>query len=84
MADVIFWSIWILLGIIMLIFYGRTKRPIRNATIGMTLGGIGIVGIHYLGGYIGISLALNLFNTMISLLLGLPGVVLLIIGNYLI
>ena len=83
MYNAVFWSIWAIIGIIMLIFYGRTKRPVKNAVVGMSLGGIGLVGVHFLGGYIGITLALNLFNTTISLLLGVPGVILLVVGNFL-
>ena len=83
MYNAVFWSIWAIIGIIMLIFYGRTKRPVKNAVVGMSLGGIGLVSVHFLGGYIGITLALNLFNTTISLLLGVPGVILLVVGNFL-
>lgn len=81
MNDIIFWSIWAVLGIIMLIFYGRTKKPFKNALIGMILGGIALVGVHFVGDGIGISLTLNLFNTMVSLILGIPGVVMLVVLN---
>ena len=83
MKDAIFWAVWIILGVIMLVFYGKTKRPVKNAAIGMTLGGVGLLGVHFLGGYFGLTLSLNLFNTMVSLILGIPGVVLLTVGNVL-
>ena len=82
MNNAILWSVLAMVGIIMLIFYGRTKRPVKNAVIGMSLGGISLVGVHFLGSYIGITMALNLFNTAISLLLGIPGVLMLVVGNF--
>lgn len=79
METILFWLVWVLLGIIMLIYYGRSKKPVRNAFIGMATGGAGLLGVHFLGGYIGLSLSLNLFNTLVSLLLGIPGVILLLV-----
>ena len=57
MYNAVFWSIWAIIGIIMLIFYGRTKRPVKNAVVGMSHGGIGLVRVHFIGGNIGNTLA---------------------------
>ena len=81
METIIFWVIWALVGAIMLAYYAHTRKPFRNALIGMTTGGLGLLGVHFFGETLGIGLALNLLNTMVSLVLGLPGVVMLVIFN---
>lgn len=76
MNDVIFKAIWVLLGIIMLRYYAKRKHTVKSAFFGMLSGGTVLVIMHYFGSHIGFSPPLNLFNTMISLVLGVPGVIL--------
>lgn len=71
----------IVLGIIIFSFYARSKKPIKNALIGMITGGIGLIVVNLFGSIISISLSLNIFNTVVALLLGIPGVVFMVIGK---
>lgn len=82
MNDYIFKFIWIAIGIIMLRIYAKRKSTIKSALFGMLSGGAALILLHYFGGYIGFSPPLNLFNTMVSLLLGIPGLTLIVIANY--
>jgi len=68
-----FTAIWFFFGIVMLKFYSRRNRTVASAFIGMMSGGISLVALHFLGSYIGITVPVNLFNTAVSLVLGIPG-----------
>ncbi|MGN0613266.1 MAG: pro-sigmaK processing inhibitor BofA family protein [Porcipelethomonas sp.] len=83
MNEYIFKGIWVIAGIIMLRFYAKRKNTVRSAFFGMISGGIALVLLHYFGGYIGFTPPVNLFNTMVSLILGIPGVVLIAAVNLL-
>lgn len=69
-------------GVIMLIYYARSKKPISSALKGMATGGLGLVLIHLFGGVL--SLPLSLFNLAWSLILGLPGVVLAVLLKFIV
>lgn len=81
MKEYIFIGIWIILGIIMLRFYAKRKHTVKSAFAGMMSGGIALVAVHYLGNYIGITVPVNLFNTAVSLILGIPGAALITAVN---
>lgn len=49
----------------------------------MTAGVIALLVIWYFGDIININMPLSIFNTGVSLILGIPGVVLLVLGQYL-
>ena len=83
MNDVIFKGIWVLLGIIMLRYYAKRKHTVKSAFFGMLSGGTVLVIMHYFGSHIVFTPPLNLFNTMISLVLGVPGVILISAVNLL-
>lgn len=82
MTNIIYWGIWAVLGVAMLLFYRATKRPVKNALIGMLTGGGGLIAMHFLGGGIGAALSLSFFNVLVALILGLPGIGLLTIMNF--
>ncbi len=73
MNDYIFKFIWIIAGIIMIRFYAKRKSTVKSALIGMVSGGAALIILHYYGHYIGVSPPVNLFNTVVSLVLGIPG-----------
>lgn len=73
----IFWGIWIVLGLAMLIFYARSRHPVRAALLGMAPGGAALLAAHFWGGALGASLTVNLLHTIAALILGLPGVLML-------
>lgn len=81
MNDIIFKGIWILTGIIMLRYYAKRKHTIKSAFFGMLSGGTALILMHYFGSHVGFSPSLNLFNTMVSLVLGIPGVILITAVN---
>ncbi len=81
MNDIIFKGMWILAGIIMLRYYAKRKHTIKSVFFGMLSGGMVLMLMHYFGSHIGFSPPLNLFNTMISLVLGIPGVILITAVN---
>ena len=74
-------STGIICCLIMIIYYIKSEHPIKNALKGMISGGLALVIISFFGYKINIEMPLSFFNTGISLILGVPGVVLLILGN---
>ena len=82
-GNVIFYIILIVLAIIMICYYMRSYKPAKASFQGMISGAIGLLGVHFLGGYIGIYLPINLFTTVVSLILGIPGIVgMIILQNF--
>lgn len=81
MNDLIFKGIWVLAGLIMLRYYAKRKHTVRSALSGMASGGAALMLMHYFGDYIGFTPPLNLFNTAVSLILGIPGVALITCVN---
>ncbi|MGN0622002.1 MAG: pro-sigmaK processing inhibitor BofA family protein [Porcipelethomonas sp.] len=81
MNDIFFKSIWIAAGIIMLVYYGRRKKTFISAFFGMTSGCAALVLLHYFGDHIGFCPDINMFNTVISLVLGIPGTALIMVAN---
>jgi len=69
------------IGVVMAIYYLRAKKPVATAFKGMFSGGLALVIASYLGAYLNISLALSFFNTIIALALGVPGVILMVVGK---
>ena len=67
MNDVIFWSVWAGLALVMILYYFRRKHPIRSMLAG-TIGG------HLFG----FTPALNALHLLQSAILGIPGVILMI------
>lgn len=74
--------IGIITGIIMLAFYLKTDHPIKNAFKSMFAGACVLLLVSFFGKYVDFELPLSFFNTGVSLLLGIPGVVLLVIGHF--
>ena len=72
-AELIFYGAFALAGIVMLIHFMRSGKPVTTALKGMASGGLGLVLLHFFGEQIGLALPLNLFTVFISLTLGLPG-----------
>ncbi len=72
----------ILTGIIMCIYYIKSKNPVKNAFKGMLSGAVAFLIVCYFGHYININLPLSFFNTGVSLILGVPGVILMIVGKF--
>ena len=82
MYGIIYKAVWVILGIIMIVYYAKRKHTVSSALFGMTSGAAALVLLHYFGGYIGYAPPLNLFNTAVSLVLGIPGAVLVTAVNF--
>ncbi len=81
MDEIMFWAVWALVGIIMLVFYAKRKHSLKSTFFGMVTGVSALLLLHYFGGGLGYQPNLNLFNTMTALVLGVPGVIMMLIIN---
>ncbi len=81
MNDMIYKGIWCVIGIIMIIYYARRKHTVRSALAGMLTGGAALILLHYFGDSLGYAPPVNLFNTAVSLVLGVPGAALIMAVN---
>ena len=54
-------------------------HPVKNALFGAATGGAGLLVVNLTSGLTGVMLACNLYTVSASLILGLPGVVLLLV-----
>ncbi|MCC8069776.1 MAG: pro-sigmaK processing inhibitor BofA family protein, partial [Ruminococcus sp.] len=77
----IFWLIWIVCFFIMLLYYGKRKHPILSAMLSMFCGVTTLIVCHLFGHSIGFTPQINFFNTMLSLTLGIPSIVLIYIST---
>ena len=74
MGDVLLIGAGIVVGIVMLVYWGGRAHPVRAATTAMAGGGLTLLAASWLAGFFGITLKLNLLTVFVSLTLGLPGV----------
>lgn len=81
MNEIIFKGIWAVIILIMLIYYGKRKHTVKSAFMGMFSGGTVLLLLHYFGGEFGFSPPVNLFNTIVSVVLGIPGTALIMAVN---
>lgn len=77
----LFYGIWVLSGLLMLIYYTRRKNTFLSSIIGMGTGLMALLALHYFGGSIGYAPSLSLFNTATALILGVPGVLMMLFVN---
>ncbi len=80
-GEIILWGILVVSAIIMLIYYGKSDAPIRSSLKGVFFGAAALAAVHFLGAYFSFTLPLNIFNIAVSLILGVPGVILLVLGK---
>jgi hypothetical protein len=80
--NYIFWAIWIVCYVVMLLYHIKRKTPIFSAVSSMLLGVSLLMVCHYFGQSIGFTPQINLFNTMLSLTLGVAGVLLVYISTF--
>ena len=74
-STLVFWGMLAAAGIAVLIHYIRAEKPLQTAVKGMLSGAAALAAVHFWGHYIGLSIEINLFNTVISLIFGAPGVI---------
>lgn len=71
-------------ALIMLIYIFRSKSPVRTALKSMLSGAAVLILVYFFGDLIHIKLELTFFNTAVSLILGIPGVGLLILSKFIV
>lgn len=71
-------------AVLMLIYLLRSKSPLKTAAKSMISGAVALVIVYFLGEFIHVKIAVSFFNTAVSLVLGIPGVALLVISQFLI
>lgn len=81
MNEMIYKGIWVVLGLVMIIYYAKRKHTVRSAFSGMLSGAAALILLHYFGDNLGYAPPVNLFNTGVSLVLGIPGAVLIMAVN---
>ena len=74
-GTVVFWGILIAAWIAVTVHYLRAEKPVKTAVKGMLSGVLTLVAVHFWGGYIGLSVSLNLFTSVVALVFGAPGVI---------
>jgi len=76
------------IGLLLLYVVGRIMimplKIILKLVYNALIGGITLLLLNYIGGYIGINIALNPVTAIIAGFLGVPGVIMLIILKYII
>lgn len=76
-GELIFYAICVISAVVMLIYYLRGEKPVRSAVLGMGSGAVFLLLLHFFGDYVGFSVPMNFFTAFISLILGIPGVMIL-------
>lgn len=74
-GELVFYVCLILVFIIMAVHYLKANKPVKASVAGMLSGAVTLIAVHFWGGYIGLHIPLNLFTTVISLVLGVPAVI---------
>jgi len=69
--------------IIVAIYYFRREKKVLSLFIGAVTGCAALFIVNKYGGMLGVDIHLNLFNTVGSIVLGVPFVVFLVIMNFL-
>lgn len=74
-------------GLIMLYIVGRVLivpiKIVLKLIYNAIIGGVVLVILNFLGGYVGLSIAINPITALIVGFLGIPGIILLLIVKYL-
>lgn len=81
MNEMILKGILAAIGLIMIVYYAKRKHTVRSAFSGMLSGGAALLLLYYFGDGLGYAPPVNLFNTAVSLVLGIPGVAIIMAAN---
>ncbi|MCL2697380.1 MAG: pro-sigmaK processing inhibitor BofA family protein [Oscillospiraceae bacterium] len=80
--------IFILIGVILLFNFikvlAASKSPLKKASVSMFAGAASLAAASLITGLLGVQIMVNLFTVFISLVLGVPGVVLILLKTFLI
>lgn len=81
MGKIIFYLLFIFCLTAMLLNYIKSRKPVLSALKGMLSGGLSLAAVHFFGGYAGLYLPLNFFTAAVSLILGIPGVLIMTLAE---
>lgn len=74
-GEIIFYIAVTVSVIAMLVHYLKSQKPAKTAFFGMGSGAVFLTVLHFFGKYVGFSVPLNFFTAVLSLILGIPGVI---------
>lgn len=74
-GKIIFYIATVVSAIVMTVHYLKSGKPAKTAFLGMSSGAAFLTLLHFFGGYVGFSVPLNFFTAVLSLTLGIPGVI---------
>ncbi|MBE6883822.1 MAG: hypothetical protein E7487_04390 [Ruminococcaceae bacterium] len=82
MTGIILWAVLAVMAAVILRYCLKGKRRLA-ALFYMAVPGVGgIIAMNLLSGYTGIVIPLNLYNLVVSVFLGLPGITGLVVNNF--
>ncbi len=70
-------------AVFMFVFYARTRKPVKNALIGMGSGALSLGAAKLLSMGLGFGFTINVFTCFVSVILGIPGVISMVVLNLL-
>lgn len=83
LGELMFCLCAVISAIVMLVHYLKSEKPAKTAFLGMGSGAVFLAALHFFGGYVGFEVPLNFFTTVLSLILGIPGVLILaLMGHF--
>ncbi|MGN1305897.1 MAG: pro-sigmaK processing inhibitor BofA family protein [Oscillospiraceae bacterium] len=81
-GEIIFYIAVAVSAIVMIVHYLKSGKPAKTALFGMGSGALFLTLLHFFGEYVGFSVPLNFFTAVLSLILGIPGVIILALMGY--
>lgn len=83
LGELIFYLAVVISALVMLVHFLKSGKPAKTAFFGMGSGAVFLTLLHFFGGYVGFDVPLNFFTAVFSLILGIPGVLILaLMGHF--
>lgn len=83
LGELIFYLAVVISALVMLVHFLKSGKPAKTAFLGMGSGAVFLTLLHFFGGYVGFEVPLNFFTAVFSLILGIPGVLILaLMGHF--
>ncbi|MBQ8825792.1 MAG: pro-sigmaK processing inhibitor BofA family protein [Oscillospiraceae bacterium] len=81
MGKNIFYLLFLFCITAVLCSFKKSKKPVLSALKGMLSGGLSLIAVHFFGGQAGFFIPLNFFTAAVSLILGMPGVIIMALAE---
>lgn len=82
LGTIIFYIAVVVSSIVMIVHYLKSSRPVKTAFLGMSSGAVFLALLHFFGEYVGFEVPMNFFTAVLSLILGIPGVLILALMSH--